>query len=91
TKGLVGIALPGLVLVVYTLVTRDWGLWRRLHLALGVVVMLVITVPWFYLVSVRNPEFPNFFFIHEHWQRYTSNIHSRSGSVFYFLPLVIGG
>ncbi|MBV8271532.1 MAG: glycosyltransferase family 39 protein [Cupriavidus sp.] len=91
TKGLVGIALPGLVLVVYTLVTRDWGLWRRLHLALGAVVMLVITVPWFYLVSVRNPEFPNFFFIHEHWERYTSNIHSRSGPIWYFLPLVVGG
>ncbi|WP_026035816.1 glycosyltransferase family 39 protein [Cupriavidus sp. BIS7] len=91
TKGLVGIALPGLVLVVYTLVTRDWGLWRRLHLALGAVVMLVITVPWFYLVSVRNPEFLNFFFIHEHWERYTSNIHSRSGPIWYFLPLVIGG
>lgn len=91
TKGLVGIALPGLVLVVYTLVTRDWGLWRRLHLVAGVAVMLVVAVPWFYLVSVRNPEFLNFFFIHEHWQRYTSNIHSRGGPIVYFVPLILGG
>lgn len=91
TKGLVGIALPGLVLVVYTLVTRDWGLWRRLHLVLGLLVMAAIAVPWFYVVSARNPEFLNFFFIHEHWQRYTSNIHARGGPIVYFVPLVLGG
>lgn len=91
TKGLVGIALPGLVLVVYTLVTRDWGLWRRLHLPAGVVVMLAVAAPWFYLVSERNPEFLKFFFIHEHWQRYTSNVHSRGGPIIYFVPLILGG
>lgn len=91
TKGLVGIALPGLVLVVYTLVSRDWGIWRRLHLTAGAVVMLAIAVPWFYLVAQRNPEFLNFFFIHEHWQRYTSNVHSRGGPIVYFVPLIIGG
>ncbi|AQV98073.1 4-amino-4-deoxy-L-arabinose transferase [Cupriavidus necator] len=90
-KGLVGLALPGLVLVVYTLVTRDFGLWRRLHLLGGIVVMLLVTVPWFWLTSERNPEFLRFFFIHEHWQRYTSNVHHREGSVWYFVPLLLAG
>lgn len=91
TKGLVGIALPGLVLVVYTLVTRDWGLWRRLHVPLGVVAMLVVTVPWFWLISAKNPDFPHFFFIHEHWDRYTSTVHARKGSIWYFVPLLLAG
>ena len=91
TKGLVGIALPGLVLVVYTVLTRDFGLWRRLHLASGIVAMLVVTVPWFWLISTRNPEFPHFFFIHEHWDRYTSTTHSRTGSPWYFVPLLLLG
>ncbi|KWR75582.1 glycosyltransferase family 39 protein [Cupriavidus sp. IDO] len=91
TKGLVGLALPGLVLVVYTLVTRDFGLWRRLHLLAGVALMLLVTVPWFWLVSERNPEFLRFFFIHEHWQRYTSTVHSRKGPLWYFIPLLVGG
>jgi 4-amino-4-deoxy-L-arabinose transferase-like glycosyltransferase len=90
-KGLVGLALPGLVLVVYTLATRDWRLWRGLHLLAGTAVMLAVTVPWFVLVSQRNPEFPHFFFIHEHWQRYTSNVHHREGSVWYFVPLLLAG
>lgn len=91
TKGLVGIALPGLVLVVYTLLTRDLGLWRRLHLPTGILAMLVVTVPWFWLISTKNPEFPHFFFIHEHWDRYTSTVHSRKGSVWYFVPLLLAG
>ncbi|SDD92131.1 4-amino-4-deoxy-L-arabinose transferase [Cupriavidus sp. YR651] len=91
TKGLVGVALPGLVLVVYTVATRDWGLWRRLHVAAGAALLLAVAVPYFWMVSARNPEFLNFFFIHEHWQRYTSNIHSRSGPIVYFVPIVLAG
>ncbi len=91
TKGLVGIALPGLALVVYTLVTRDIGLWRRLHLVTGILAMLVVTAPWFWLISSRNPEFPQFFFIHEHWDRYTSTVHARKGSIWYFVPLLLAG
>ncbi|NSX15515.1 glycosyltransferase family 39 protein [Cupriavidus taiwanensis] len=90
-KGLVGLALPGLVLVVYTLATRDWKLWCRLHLPAGIAVLLAVTVPWFWLMAERNPEFLRFFFIHEHWQRYTSNVHHREGSVWFFVPLLLAG
>jgi 4-amino-4-deoxy-L-arabinose transferase-like glycosyltransferase len=91
TKGLIGIALPGLVLVLYTLIARDWALWRRLHITLGIVVLLLIAAPWFVLVSLRNPEFPQFFFVQEHWQRYTSTVHHRTGAWWYFIPQLIIG
>jgi 4-amino-4-deoxy-L-arabinose transferase-like glycosyltransferase len=91
TKGLIGIVLPGLVLVVYTLAARDWLLWRRLHLIAGTLLFLMIAAPWFVLVSMRNPEFANFFFIHEHWQRYTSTVHHRSAPVWYFVPQLLAG
>lgn len=91
TKGLIGIALPGLVLVVYTAITRDFGLWRRLHLLWGAALLLAITVPWFWLIAERNPEFLRFFFIHEHWQRYTTSVHHRQGPVWYFVPLLLAG
>src|SRR5471032_1901172 len=31
-KGLIGVVLPGAVLVLYTLAARDWAIWKRLHL-----------------------------------------------------------
>ncbi|SPC05586.1 putative Glycosyl transferase, family 39 [Cupriavidus taiwanensis] len=91
TKGLVGVVLPGLVLVLYTAVTRDLALWRRLHAPAGIALMLLVAVPWYWLVARRNPEFLRFFFIHEHWQRYTSTAHARPGAPWYFVPLLAGG
>jgi len=89
TKGLIGIVLPGLALVVYSLWTRDFRLWRRLHIVSGTLLLLAIVVPWFWLVSRRNPEFAHFFFIHEHFERYTTTVHERKGPWWYFMPLLL--
>jgi 4-amino-4-deoxy-L-arabinose transferase-like glycosyltransferase len=91
SKGLIGIVLPGAVLVLYTLIARDWAIWKRLHLGLGLLLFFAITAPWFILISLRNPEFPQFFFIHEHFQRFTSKIHHRAGPWYYFIPLLVIG
>jgi 4-amino-4-deoxy-L-arabinose transferase-like glycosyltransferase len=91
SKGLIGVVLPGAVLVLYTLASRDWAIWKRLHLGLGLMVFFAIAAPWFVLVSLQNPEFPHFFFIHEHFERFTSNVHRRAGAWHYFIPILIMG
>lgn len=90
-KGLIGLALPGLVLVVYSVATRDWRLWARLHLLPGVALFLVLVVPWFWAIGTRHPEFNHFFFIHEHLQRYTSTVHRRDAPPWYFVPQFLAG
>ena len=42
-------------------------------------------------MAQRNPEFLEFFFIHEHLQRFTQTAHSRTGPIYYFLPLLLLG
>jgi 4-amino-4-deoxy-L-arabinose transferase-like glycosyltransferase len=91
SKGLIGVVLPGAVLVLYTFASRDWAIWKRLHFGLGLAVFFAITAPWFVLVSIENPEFPHFFFIHEHFQRFTSNVHHREGAWYYFVPILVLG
>ena len=91
SKGLIGVVLPGAVLFIYTFVSRDWMIWKRLHAGWGLVVFFVITTPWFVLVSLDNPEFLQFFFIHEHFQRFFSKIHHRAGPIYYFVPLLLLG
>jgi 4-amino-4-deoxy-L-arabinose transferase-like glycosyltransferase len=71
-KGLIGIVLPGAVLVVYTVLARDWKIWTRLHLVKGLILFALIAAPWFVLVGLKNPEQPHFFFIHEHFQRFAT-------------------
>jgi len=91
SKGLIGIVLPGAVVVLYMLVKRDFSFLRKLHLVSGGLIFIAICAPWFIAVSVVNPEFPQFFFIHEHLQRYTSTIHQRYQSWYFFIPILMLG
>ena len=91
SKGLIGAAIPAMVFIAYSVSTGDWKIWTRLRLFSGTILFLVITAPWFVLVSLRNPEFLEFFFIHEHLQRFTQDAHSRTGPLYYFLPLLLIG
>lgn len=91
SKGVIGAVIPGMVFVVYSISTWDWKIWKRLHLISGIIIFLAITAPWFVLVAQRNPEFLEFFFIHEHLQRFTQTAHSRTGPIYYFLPLLLLG
>jgi 4-amino-4-deoxy-L-arabinose transferase-like glycosyltransferase len=91
SKGLIGIVLPGTALVVYTLLARDWALWRRLHFVSGLVVYFALAAPWFVIVSLRNPEFFDFFFIHEHFTRFLTTEHRRVGAWWYFFPILVVG
>lgn len=91
SKGLEGIVLPGAVLTVYLLWTRDWTFLSRLEFGRGLVVFLVISAPWFIAVSRANPDFAHFFFIHEHFERFLTNSHHREGPWWYFVPILVIG
>lgn len=89
TKGLIGIVLPGGIIFWYLLLGRRWRLLKEIPWISGLVLFAIVTVPWFVLVSLANPEFPHFFFIREHFQRFTSTIHQRSQPFWFFLPILL--
>jgi 4-amino-4-deoxy-L-arabinose transferase-like glycosyltransferase len=97
TKGLIGIVIPGMVLGAWMLVTRDWKNWRDwrlIRLALspaGIALFLLIAAPWHLLVSRANPEFAWFYFVHEHFLRYTTKVHKRYEPIWFFLPILLAG
>jgi 4-amino-4-deoxy-L-arabinose transferase-like glycosyltransferase len=91
SKGLVGALIPACVLGLYVLISRDWSLLATFPWLRATLVFSVVTVPWFILVASRNPEFNEFFFINEHFRRFTSKVHRREGAWWYFIPLLLGG
>jgi 4-amino-4-deoxy-L-arabinose transferase-like glycosyltransferase len=91
SKGLIGIVLPGAVLVVYLAATRDWLLVKRIEALRGPLLFLVIAAPWFVAVSLVNPGFAHFFFIHEHFERFLTTSHHREGPWWYFVPILALG
>ena len=91
SKGLIGIVLPLGAIVLYTLVKRDWSTLKRIRPLAGGALFLLITAPWFIAVSVANAEFAHFFFVQEHFQRFTSDIHQRTQPAWYFFAVLAAG
>ena len=91
SKGLIGAALPTLVLIAYSISAWDWRIWKRLNIVSGLLVFFAITAPWFIVMSIRHPEFFEFFFIHEHFERFTQDTHRRPGPIYFFVPLLLVG
>ena len=91
SKGIVVGVLAGATLVLYSVIERDSRPWKRLHAALGVPLFLLVGAPWFIAVSVRNPDFPEFFFVHEHFARFLTTVHQRVEPWWFFLPLLLLG
>ncbi len=90
-KGLAGVVLPIGAVGAYVLLQRDWKLLSRLYLLRGGLLFFAIAAPWFVLVSLANPEFPRFFFIHEHFERFLTREHDRYQPPWFFVPILFLG
>ena len=91
TKGVVAAAIPAAVLVLYSLWTRDFSAWRRLQLALGLPLFLLIAVPWHWLAALRDGDFLKFYFVHEHLARYLTPVAQRVEPWWFFLGVFVAG
>jgi len=91
SKGLIGLVLPAATVVAYALWQRDWGFMLRIRPFRGLLILLAITTPWFIAVSLANPEFAHFFFIHEHFDRFLTKAHGRYQPMWYFIPILVVG
>lgn len=91
SKGIVALLLPAAALVIYTVLNRDISPWKRLAPFSGLAIFLAIAAPWFITVSLANPEFPYFFFVHEHFERFLTKVHHRYKPDWYFVPVYLIG
>jgi 4-amino-4-deoxy-L-arabinose transferase-like glycosyltransferase len=89
SKGIAALVLIGGTLPIHMGLARDVRPLRRWHLMATLPAFLAVTVPWFLVVSRRNPEFASFFFIHEHFARYFTDVSQRVKPWWYFLPFVL--
>jgi 4-amino-4-deoxy-L-arabinose transferase-like glycosyltransferase len=84
-KSMVGIAFPVGIVVVFFMISRERPKWRTLHVLPGVLLFLLLTVPWHWLAAVRNQGFLNFFFVGEQFLRFFGR---REPPVLWSVPLL---
>ncbi|MBM4302363.1 MAG: glycosyltransferase family 39 protein [Deltaproteobacteria bacterium] len=87
TKGPVALVLAGLVWVIWVVVSRQ--ALRPLIQIRGWALLAVITLPWFFYVQWRYPEFFRFFILEHHLLRFlTPAIHPEP--LYYYVPVFLG-
>jgi 4-amino-4-deoxy-L-arabinose transferase-like glycosyltransferase len=91
TKGLIGFLIPGAVIFLYLLFARQWRLLSRVPWIGGIALFLAIAVPWHVLAARRNPDFLWFYFVHEHWLRYTTSEAKRQAPAWFFAGILAVG
>ncbi len=91
SKGLIGVVIPGAVLLLYSLLCRDWAPWRRMQWLAGLAIFFALALPWHLLAAGRNPEWAEFYFIQEHFTRFVTTEHQREEKWYFFVHVLILG
>jgi 4-amino-4-deoxy-L-arabinose transferase-like glycosyltransferase len=88
-KGLIGLVLPGAVIVLWLLLSgRARAILRLLSLP-GLCVLAVVAAPWFVAMQGRFPDFFHYFFVYQHFQRFTQTGFNNAHGWWYYLPLIV--
>jgi len=91
TKGLIGIIFPFAILILWLLISkRIWDIFK-LFSPVGLLILIAMVSPWIILAQRANKDFLWFFFVHEHFLRYTTKIHERYQSILFYVPVVVLG
>ena len=70
---------------------REWSALRRTIWIPGVLLYLLMVLPWYIAVQRRNPTFLNEFFWQHNLERYTTDLyHHHQPFFYYFIVLIIG-
>ncbi len=93
TKGPVGIVLPGMIIFTFLLyVGKLRQVMGEMRLLQGSLIFLIVTVPWYALVTWQNgAAFIDSFFGYHNLERFTSVVNRHSAPwYFYFLVVLLG-
>ena len=92
TKGPVGIVLPGLIIFAFLLYTGTfWSVLAEMSILWGLAVFLLVTVPWYILVILKNGRaYIDSFFGYHNFQRFTDVVNGHDAPwYFYFLIILL--
>ncbi|MEN6620153.1 MAG: glycosyltransferase family 39 protein [Smithella sp.] len=91
TKGLVGVIFPFAILIIWLLRVKQYKKILSLFSPAGILIFIAVVSPWLILAQKENPDFLWFFFVREHFLRFTTKMHGKAEPFYYYLPVIIGG
>jgi len=91
SKGIVAIVLLIITIIIFLLIEKKASFIKEMRIMKGIIIYGVIALPWFIAISLKESEFFYFFVVDQHFLRFFTSKHKRTGSLFYFLPVLMAG
>ena len=91
TKGVIGVVFPFGILVIWLVWTGKWRQIWKLFSPIGILIFLIVVFPWLIMAHKENPDFLWFFFVREHFLRFTTKMHGKTEPFYFYLPILVGG
>ena len=93
TKGPVGLVLPGLIILAFLLYMGNWRtVLQEMRLLRGVLLFLLITLPWFILVIAANGQaYIDSFFGYHNFERFTRVVNRHWAPWYFYFAVVLAG
>lgn len=88
-KGLIGFVLPGLVLVAWLAWNRRLALLRQLVWMPGLIIFLAVAAPWIVAMQARFPDFMNYFFVYNQFQRFAEGGFNNPMPFWFYPPVIL--
>lgn len=88
-KGPVAPALAAVIILIFTAVNRDWPAALRTLWVPGILLFLVIALPWYIAVQLHNPEFFRVFILEHNLARFSSNVYHHPKPFWFFIPILL--
>jgi len=89
-KGLIGVVLPGGVLFFWLLGRRRFAAMGRLLWWPGILLFLVLSLPWMAVMQARHPGFFDYYIVHQHFQRFLESGFNNPHPFWFYVPVLLG-
>jgi 4-amino-4-deoxy-L-arabinose transferase-like glycosyltransferase len=90
-KGPVAPFLALAIIMLFLGLRREWSALRRTIWVPGVILYLVMVLPWYIAVQRRNPTFYRSFFLEHNLERFATNRYQHHQPFWYYLAVVLIG
>ncbi|HBF36503.1 MAG TPA: phospholipid carrier-dependent glycosyltransferase [Firmicutes bacterium] len=92
TKGPIGFLLPGMIVLLFLCWTGNWRELRQMKITQGVILLLMVAVPWYFAMYLKHGQtfILNFFGVHN-YLRATVSEHPKDNVFYYYFVILLVG
>lgn len=88
-KGPVAPFLAGAVILIFAVAKGDYPLLRRTLWIPGIALFVIVAMPWYVTVQIRNPEFFHVFIVQHNLARFGTNLYRHKEPFWYYAPVAL--